>query len=213
MTYELYGQRLELHFNNDSIESLLNQYQTKKKATIHIYLNWMPFDAFILAMINTKEGISYAINYKTKEVYLRTHTKTFDHHLIIKGLSHVIRALAYPLHLIPLKQAIYFKDHIMYIGYTHLLKDIETYTRLENAILGKHKKTIALFPDMLNGQVYASHYKVKEIHILDDTLFPIDHIEAMRYVMPYLEIPRKSKDLMSFQETLKHIKALPKIMI
>lgn len=213
MTYELYGQRFELHFKNDSIESLLNQYQTKKKATIHIYLNWMPFDAFILAMINTKEGISYAINYETKDVYLRTQSKTFDHELIIKGLSHVIRALAYPLHLIPLKQDIFYKDHIIYIGYTHLLKDIETYTRLENAMLAKHKKTIALFPDILSGQTHASYYKVKEIHILDDMPFPIDPIEAMRYVMPYLEIPRKAHDLKAFQETLKHIKLVPKKMI
>jgi len=213
MTYELYGQRLELHFINDSIESLLKQYQTRKKATIHIYLNWMPFDAFILAMINTNEGISYAINYETKEVYLRTQSKTFDHALIIKGLSHVIRALAYPLHLIPLKQDIYFKDHIMYIGYTHLLKDIETYIRLDKAMIGKHKKTIALFPNILNGQKHASYYAVKEIYILDDMPFPIDQIEAMRYVMPYLEIPRKAHDLKAFQETLKHIKFIPKIMI
>jgi len=43
--------------------------------------------------------------------------------------------------------------------------------------------------------------------------FPIDSLEAMRYVMPYLDVPRKAHDLKVFQETLKPIKALPKKMI
>lgn len=213
MTYELYGQRIELHFDNSTVASLLSKYQTKKKATIQIYLNWMPFDAFMLAMIHTNDGISYAINYDTKDVYLRTQSKTFDHDLIIKGLSHVMRALSYPLHLIPLKQDVFYKDQILYIGYTHLLKDIHTYVTLSNAMIGHYKKGVALYPDIFHDASYDSFYSVKAIHILDDMPFPIDPLEAMRYVMPYLEVPRKAHDLKVFQETLKHIKSLPKHMI
>ena len=213
MIYELFSRRLELHFEHEALQDQLKPFVSKKKADIHLYLNWMPFDAFILAMIDTKEGISYAINYETYDVYLRTKSKEVSKETLLLGLSHVIRALSYPLCLIPIKKEIFVKDHILYLGYTHLLKDIETYQKFEKPFIGTHKRGIAIYPDVLNETHETSSYPIKSIHILDDMPFPIDNLEAMRYVMPYLEVPRKAHDLKVFQETLKQIKALPKKMI
>ena len=213
MIYELFSRRLELKFTHETLEDQLKPFLSKKKADIHLYLNWMPFDAFILAMIDTKEGISYAINYETYDVYLRTKSKEVSKETLLLGLSHVIRALSYPLYLIPIKKEVYIKDQTLYLGYTHLLKEIETYQKLEKPFIGIHKKGIAMYPDVLNETHETSSYSIKSIHILDDMPFPIDSLEAMRYVMPYLEVPRKAHDLKVFQETLKPIKALPKKMI
>lgn len=213
MTYELFSRRIELHFEHEALHDLLKPFITKKKADIHVYLNWMPFDAFILAMINTNQGIQYAINYDTYDVYLRTVSSDVTEELLRVGLSHVIRALSYPLFLIPLKKEVFIKDNILYLGYTHLLKDIESYLRLENPMIGIHKKGVSLYPNVLFEQHKASSYPINAIHILDDMPFPIDPLEAMRYVMPYLEVPRKAHDLKAFQETLKVIKKLPKKMI
>lgn len=213
MIYELFSRRIELHFEHKALQEQLKPFLSKKKADIHIYLNWMPFDAFILAMIDTKEGISYAINYETYDVYLRTKSKDVSKETLLLGLSHVLRALSYPLYLIPIKKEVFIKDHILYLGYTHLLKNIETYLKLDKPFIGIHKKGIAIYPDVLNETHDTSYYLIKKIHILDDMPFPIDPLEAMRYVMPYLEVPRKAHDLKVFQETLKPIKALPKKMI
>jgi hypothetical protein len=213
MIYELFSSRIELHFEHEALQEQLKPFLSKKKADIHIYLNWMPFDAFILAMIDTKEGISYAINYETYDVYLRTKSKDLSKETLLLGLSQVIRALSYPLYLIPIKKEVYIKAQTLYLGYTHLLKDIETYQKLDKPFIGIHKKGIALYPDVLNENHNASYYRIQDIHILDDMPFPTDNIEAMRYVMPYLEMPRKAHDLKVFQETLKPIKALPKKMI
>lgn len=213
MIYELFSRRLDLHFEHESLQDQLKPFLSKKKADIHLYLNWMPFDAFILAMIDTKEGISYAINYETYDVYLRTKSKDVSKETLLLGLSHVIRALSYPLYLIPIKKEVFVKDQTLYLGYTHLLKEIETYIKLEKPFIGIHKKGIAIYPDVLNETHGVSQYLIKKIHILDDMPFPIDPLEAMRYVMPYLEVPRKAHDLKVFQETLKPIKALPKMMI
>jgi hypothetical protein len=213
MIYELFSRRLELHFEHEALQDQLKPFLSKKKVDIHVYLNWMPFDAFILAMMDTKEGITYAISYETYDVYLRTKSKEVSKETLLLGLSHVIRALSYPLYLIPIKKEVYVKDHTLYLGYTHLLKDIEMYIKLNTPFIGIHKKGIAIYPNVLNETHGVSYYLIKNIHILDDMPFPIDPIEAMRYVMPYLEVPRKSHDLKVFQETLKPIKALPKKMI
>jgi hypothetical protein len=213
MIYELFSRRLELKFTHQALQEQLKPFLSKKKADIHVYLNWMPFDAFILAMIDTKEGISYAINYETYDVYLRTKSKEVSKETLLLGLSHVIRALSYPLYLIPIKKEVYIKDRVLFLGYTHLLKDIETYQKFEKPFIGIHKKGIAIYPDVLNEKHESSFYPIKSIHILDDMPFPIDSLEAMRYVMPYLDVPRKAHDLKVFQETLKSIKALPKKMI
>ncbi len=213
MIYELLSRRLELTFAHEELQDQLKPFLSKKKADIHLYLNWMPFDAFILAMIDTKEGISYAINYETYDVYLRTKSKDVSKETLLLGLSHVIRALSYPLYLIPIKKEVFVKDQTLYLGYTHLLNEIETYIKLEKPFIGIHKKGIAIYPDVLNETHGVSQYLIKKIHILDDMPFPIDPLEAMRYVMPYLEVPRKAHDLKVFQETLKPIKALPKKMI
>ncbi len=213
MTYELFSRRIELHFEHEALNHLLKPFVTKKKADIHVYLNWMPFDAFILAMIDTKQGIQYAINYETYDVYLRTTSNDVTEQLLLLGLSQVIRALSYPLYLIPIKKEVFIKDNILYIGYTHLLKNIDTYLRLENPMIGIHKKGVSLYPNVLFEQHKVSSYIINAIHILDDMPFPIDPLEAMRYVMPYLEVPRKAHDLKAFQETLKVIKKLPKKMI
>jgi len=213
MIYELFSRRLELKFTHEALQDQLKPFVCKKKADIHMHLNWMPFDAFILAMIDTKEGISYAINYETYDVYLRTKSKEVSKETLLLGLSHVIRALSYPLYLIPIKKEVYIKNQVLYLGYTHLLKDIETYHKLEKPFIGIHKKGVAVYPDVLNEIHETSSYPIKSIHILDDMPFPIDSLEAMRYVMPYLDVPRKAHDLKVFQETLKPIKALPKKMI
>lgn len=213
MIYELFSRRLELKFTHQALQEQLKPFLSKKKADIHVYLNWMPFDAFILAMIDTKEGISYAINYETYDVYLRTKSKEVSKETLLLGLSHVIRALSYPLYLIPIKKEVFLKDQTLYLGYTHLLKDIQTYQKLVKPFIGIYKKGVAVYPDVLNEIHETSSYLIKSIHILDDMPFPIDSLEAMRYVMPYLDVPRKAHDLKVFQETLKSIKALPKKMI
>jgi len=213
MTYELFSRRIEIHFEHLELDTLLKPFISTKKADIHMYLNWMPFDAFILAMIDTKAGIQYAINYQTYAVYLRTTSKVVTKETLLLGLSQVIRALSYPLYLIPVKKDVYVKKHVLYLGYTHLLKDIHTYIKLNHPFIGVHKKGVALYPDVINETHHVSYYLIKEIHVLDDMPFPIDNLEAMRYVMPYLEFPRKANDLNVFQETLKPLKALPKKMI
>ena len=115
--------------------------------------------------------------------------------------------------MIPLKKQVLFKDHIMYIGYVYKLNDHQSFMTFDHAMIGSNKSNVFIYPNILDLSYKDTAFQIKAIHILDDVVFKIDHIEGMRYVMPYLEIARKSKDLIYFQETLKHIKSLPKIMI
>lgn len=213
MTYKLYSKTIQLHFSHHDLEKALNPFLTKLKPEVHIYLNWMPFDAFLLHMQDTNQGISYAINYETFDIYLRTKSKDVTKALLMFGISTVIRALSYPLHMIPLKKQVFYKDHIMYIGYVYKLNDHQSFMAFDHAMIGSNKTNVFIYPNIFDHSYKDAAYQIKAIHILDDVVFNIDPIEGMRYVMPYLEIPRKSKDLMYFQETLKHIKSLPKIMI
>ena len=213
MTYKLYSKTIQLHFSHQDLEKALNPFLTELNPEVHIYLNWMPFNAFLLHMQDTNQGISYAINYETFDIYLRTKSKEVTKALLMFGISTVIRALSYPLHMIPLKKQVLFKDHIMYIGYVYKLNDHQSFMAFDHAMIGSDKTDVLIYPNILDHSYKDTEYKIKAIHILDDVVFDIDHIEGMRYAMPYLEFPRKSKDLMYFQETLKHIKSLPKIMI
>ena len=213
MMYKLYSKTIQLHFSHHDLEEALKLFLTKSDPEIHIYLNWMPFDAFLLHMQDTNKGISYAINYETFNIYLRTKSKDVTKALLMFGISNVIRALSYPLHLIPLKKQVFYKNHIMYIGYVYKLNDHQSFMTFDHAMIGFDKTDVFIYPNILDHSYKNTAYQIKAIHILDDVVFNIDSIEGMRYVMPYLEFPRKSKDLKYFQETLKHIKSLPKIMI